>query len=244
MKYFIFILFPFSMLSQSITGKVYDNDTTVKGIDVFNLSQQTRTHTDNYGNFTIKATVGDTLSFHSIFHNKKIVKLTETDFNNVIVIELRKTINRLNEILIQNNIEPKEFNQVAAQNEFGKQVQEDIKKNPHKYGTSSKYGLDVVRLASLIGKLFKKGKRKNTTITPLSHKDLDSLFSNNTFFNEELLINDLTIPKDYKQLFFEYCGTKNLNKDFLSNKNEMILLDSLVSYSKTFLKIIEESKKK
>ncbi|TGV01422.1 hypothetical protein [Flavivirga rizhaonensis] len=232
------------MLSQNITGKVYDNDATVKGIDVFNLSKQTRTHTDNYGSFTIKAVIGDTLSFHSIFHNKKIVKLTETDFNNVIVVELRKTINRLNEILIQNDIKPKEFNQVQVQTSLGKQIKEDIKKNPHKYGSSSKYGLDIVRLAILIGKLFKKSKRKNISTIPVSHKDLDSLFSSNTFFNEELLINDLTIPKDYKQLFFEYCGTKNLEKKLLKNENKIILLDSLVTYSKTFLKIIEESKKK
>ncbi|MDO5972048.1 hypothetical protein Q4Q35_19785 [Flavivirga aquimarina] len=244
MKYFIFILLPFSMLSQNITGKVYDNDTTVKGIDVFNLSKKTRTYTDNYGSFTIKASIGDTLSFHSIFHNKKIIKLTETDFNDVIVIELRKTINRLNEILIQNNIKPKEFNQEQVQKTFEEQTKEDIKRNPHKYGTSSKYGLDIVRVAKLIGKLLKKDKIKNASTIPLSHKDLDSLFSNNTFFNETLLVNDLAIPKDYKHLFFEYCETKNLNKTFLSKKNDIILLDSLISYSKSFLKIIEESKKK
>lgn len=244
MKYFIFILLPFSMLSQNITGKVYDNDTTVKGIDVFNLSKQTRTYTDNYGSFTIKATIGDTLSFHSIFHDKKIIKLTEIDFNNVIVVELRKTINRLNEILIQNNIKPKEFNQVQVQNELEEQTKEDIRKNPHKYGSSSKYGLDIFRTVTLIRKLLKKDKRKNVSTIPLSHKDLDSLFSNNTFFNEALLVNNLSIPKDYKQLFFEYCETKNLDKTFLSNKNEIVLLDSLVSYSKVFLKIIEASKKK
>ncbi|GAA3630455.1 hypothetical protein GCM10022397_15210 [Flavivirga jejuensis] len=232
------------MLSQNITGKVYDNDTTVKGIDVFNLSKQTKTYTDNYGNFTIKASIGDTLSFHSIFHNKKIVELTKTDFNHIIVIELRKTINRLNEILIQNNIRPKTFTPVQVQNTLEEQTKEDIKRNPHKYGSSSKYGLDIVRVATLIGKIFKKNKTKNAATVPISYKDLDSLFSNNTFFNEALLINDLAIHKDYKHLFFEYCGTKNLNKELLTNKNDIILLDSLVTYSKAFLKIIEESKKK
>ncbi len=244
MRYFIFILLPFSIFSQNITGKVYDSDTTVKGIDVFNLSKQTRTYTDNYGNFTIEATIGDTISFHSIFHDKKIIKLNKSHFKDIVVIELSKTINRLNEILIQNDIKPKEFNPQKEQVSLKKQIVNDSKSNPHLYGTSSKYGLDIVRVISLVGKLFKNKKSKNTSIIPISHKALDSLFNNSPLFNDDMLISALTIPKDYKQLFFEYCETKSLNKDLLKKENEVILLDSLVTYSKTFLEIVEESKKK
>lgn len=244
MKYVIFILLPFSIFSQNITGKVYDKETTVKGIDVFNLSKKTRTYTDDYGNFIIEATIGDTLSFHSIFHNKKIIKLTESHFNDVIVIELSKTINRLKEILIQNNLKPETFNPVKEQVALKEQITNDTKLNPHLYGTSSKYGFDVVRIIGLIGTLFKKKKGEISAVIPVSHKALDSLFSNSSFFNDELLTNNLTIPKDYKQLFFEYCETKNLDKELLKNENEIILLDSLVTYSKAFLKIIEEPEKK
>ena len=244
MKYFVFILLPFSIFSQSITGKVYDKETTVKGIDVFNLSKKTRTYTDDYGNFTIEATIDDTLSFHSIFHNKKIIKLTEPHFNDIMVIELRKTINRLNEILIQNNLKPKTFNPVKTQVALKEQITNDSKSNPHLYGTSSEYGFDVIRVIGLIATLFKNKKGKNSAVIPVSHKSLDSLFSNNTFFNDELLTNNLTIPKHYKQLFFEYCETKNLDKELLKNENDIILLDSLVTFSKAFLKRIEEPKKK
>ena len=244
MKCFIFILLPFSIFSQSITGKVYDKETTVKGIDVFNLSKKTRTYTDDYGNFSIEATIDDTLSFHSIFHNKKIIKLTESHFNDIMVIELSKTINRLNEILIQNNLKPEVFNPAKEQVALKEQITNDSKSNPHLYGTSSKYGFDVVRVIGLIGTLFKKKKEKNSNVIPVSHKALDSLFSNNTFFNDELLTNNLTIPKDYKRLFFEYCETKNLDKELLKNENEIILLDSLMTYSKAFLKMIEEPEKK
>ncbi|MDD7888249.1 hypothetical protein [Flavivirga sp. 57AJ16] len=244
MKYFIFILLPFSMLSQNIKGKVYDNETTVKGIDVFNLSKQTRTHTDNYGNFTIEATVGDTLSFHSTFHNKKIIKLTKSHFTDIMVIELSKTIHRLKEILLQNNINPKELNPTKENSLLKEQITKDIKSDPHLYGSSSKYGLDLIRVIGFIGKLFKNKKEKNASIIPVSYKALDSLFSNSAFFNDELLTTHLAIAKDRKQLFFEYCEVKNLDKELLKSENEIILLDSLVTYSKSFLKIIEESKKK
>ncbi|AUP77562.1 hypothetical protein C1H87_02035 [Flavivirga eckloniae] len=232
------------MLSQNITGKVYDSETTVKGMKVFNLSNQNGTYTDNEGNFTIKATIGDTLSFHSIFHDKKIIKLTKFHFNDIIVIELSKTVNKLNEVLIQSDTKQKAFNQAKTEATINEQISNDIKSNPHLYGSSSKYGLDIVRVIGLIGKLLKKKNKKNSNVIPISHKSLDSLFSNSSFFNNELLSENLDIPKNYKNLFFDYCETKNLNEELLKNKNEMILLDSLITYSRSFLEIIEASKKK
>lgn len=244
MRYFIFMLLPLYITSQNVKGKVYDNETTVKGIDVFNLSKQIRTYTDDNGNFTIKASVNDTLSFHSLFHNKKHIILKKSDFDDVIVIELSKTINRLNEILIQNNLEPKDFNDKKEETILKKEIKEDIKRNPHKYGTSSKYGLDVIRLITLASKLFKKKKEEEQPKRLVSHKMLDSLFIKSSFFNEDVLTHDLKIPIDYKQLFFDYCASKNLDKTLLTKDNEIILLDSLFNYSNTFLKIIKASEKK
>ncbi|GAA3611618.1 hypothetical protein GCM10022396_30750 [Flavivirga amylovorans] len=232
------------MVSQNITGKVYDKETTVKGIDVFNLSKQTRAYTDDYGSFTMEATIGDTLSFHSIFHNKKIVKLNDSHFNGVVVFELSKTINRLKEILVQNNITPKEFNSTKEKVVIKEQVANDMKRNLHLYDSYSKYGLDLVRATKLIRSLFKKKKRKNAPTAPILYKDLDSLFSNDPFFNEELLTNNLTIPKEHEQLFLSYCEAKELDKKLLKNENKIILLDSMVTYSQAFLKIIKDSKKK
>lgn len=239
MKYFIIFLFPLSIFSQNISGKVYDSETSVKGMDVFNLSKEIRAYTDDDGRFTIKASVGDTLSFHSLFHNQKTIKLQQADFENIMVIELSKTINRLNEILLQNNIDPKEFNTVKQEKVIEQTIEEDSKVNPHLYATSSEYGLDFIRLAGLVGKLLKKNKSKVKVDELATSKTLDSLFQKDAFFNKKLLTKDLKIPELHKQLFYEFCETNGISKTLITKENNLLLLEELMVLSEAFLKNIE-----
>lgn len=243
MKYFIVFLLPLSIFSQNITGKVYDSETTIKGIDVFNISQKTRTFTNDEGNFTINASVGDTLSFHSLFHNQKIIKLKQVDFEGIIVIELSKTINRLNEILLQNNIDSRMFNAVKQKKAIEQTIEEDSKVNPHLYENYSQYGLDFIRLAKLIGKLLKKNKAKADEL--VTSKTLDSLFHKDDFFNKTLMTRDLKIPEQQEQLFYEFCETNGgISKNLIIKENNLLLLEQLVILSEAYLKNIEIAKEK
>lgn len=231
MKYLVLSLLPLSIFSQEITGKVYDSETTVKGIDVFNISQKTIAYTDNEGRFTIHAKVDDTLSFHSTFHNQKIVKLKQEDFNDVMVIELKKTINRLNEILISNNLDPDAFKDTKEEQSIKQTITEDSKVNPHLYTTSSSYGLDFIRLAGLVGKLLKKNKDQKQTKQIIHATSLDSLFKNDDFFTPKLINQDLKISKSEEKLFFEFCETQKLDKKLIENENKLLLLEELVVLS-------------
>ncbi|MEC3907823.1 hypothetical protein VOI54_12405 [Tamlana sp. 2201CG12-4] len=242
-KHFIFLLLPISVFTQNITGKVYDNETTVKGIDVFNISKKTRTHTDDNGNFTIEASINDTLSFHSTFHNPKIIRLTKQDFDAIMIVELRKTVNRLKEILIQNDIQPKDFDDAKEEQKIIETIAEDSKVNPHLYQTSSQYGLDIVRLIGLLGKALKSKKIKDKPVELTKAKTLDSLFQHNAFFNDDLLNNNLSIPVAYKQLFYEYCESQGIDKKLLNKEHQIILLERLVVLSQTYLEYIENSEK-
>lgn len=93
----------------------------------------------------------------------------------------------------------------------------------------------------MIGNLFKK-KNKVKPVERLTYKHLDSLFKNDKLFNLRLLNQDLNIPENYATLFLDYCESKNLEKDLASEANRVILLDSLVNFSKEFLIITEEFK--
>jgi len=241
-KYLIIFLLPLSIFSQNITGKVYDSETTVKGIDVFNISNKTKAYTDDAGNFTIKASVNDTLSFHSIFHNQMIIKLQQADFDAIMVVELSKTINRLHEILLQNNIDPNDFNTVKQEQKIQETIDKDSKANPHLYEPSSQYGLDFIRLAGLVGKLFKSKKTKEKANEILTSKTLDSLFKNDVFFNKRLLNRDLEIAKPQEQLFYEFCETNGISKKLITKDNKLLLLEQLVVLSGAFQKNIEIAK--
>ncbi|MDO6758882.1 hypothetical protein Q4566_01615 [Tamlana sp. 2_MG-2023] len=235
----LLLLFPLTMVSQQINGKVYDSETTVKGIAVYNLSEFSKAFTDDYGNFTLKASVNDTISFHSTFHNKKIVILKEEDFGRVMVIELQKTINALKEILISNNSNHKPFNEDKAEKTIKEEITKDSKANPHLYGTSSNYGLDFVRLYKL---LFKPEKSKNQPEV-INAKNLDSLFQHDDFFNKKLLNEDLKIPESLSQQFFDYTEAQAIDKKLLTPSNKLLLLDQLYTFSTSYLKILEEARK-
>ncbi len=241
MKYLILFLLPLSIFSQNIIGKVYDHQTTVKGIKVYNLSKQTKTYTDGSGEFSIAASVNDTLFFESLFHHPKQIKLHQIDFEDIKVFELKKILNELGEVLLSNE-KAKEFSAIEYTDGVGLQLANDIKNNPHLYMPKESYsnGANIFALIGMAAKLFKrKNKKKYKPIEYIEYKHLDSLFKKDDFFDLRLLNQDLMIPEEYAHLFLDYCETKFLNKKLISEENKVVLLDSLVEFSREFLQVTQ-----
>ncbi len=242
-KILLFLILPTTVISQNITGKIYDEESTVKGAKVFNISKNTSTYTDDKGNFKIQASVNDTLVFSSLFHKEKKVKLTENHLKETNVFELKKIVNTLDEVLLSENREVVIFDDEVYAKILGLQMENDMKNNPYKYKPPPSGNLDFIKIAGLIGKLFKNKKKKDTPVIAIPYKAFDSLFKNDNFFNKELLTNQLQIKEAYKPLFFDYCDTKQIDKQLLKKENRVILLDSLFNCSKEFLEIVKKSKK-
>lgn len=237
-NYIALLLLPIHVFSQSINGKVYDSESTAKGIKVYNISQKTLTYTNSEGDFSISAIASDTLLFESLFHHSKLVKLKQSDFVDIVVFELKKSVNSLEEVVISDIDE--DFNPLEYTENAERALKRDMKNNMQLYIPQSSYanGMNFVEIAKMIGKLFKK-KNKSKPIEYITHKHLDSLFKTDDLFNLKLIKEDLNIPDRYALLFLDYCETKNLNKDLILEKNKVILLDSMVNLSKQFLKITE-----
>jgi len=225
--------------SQSIKGIVYDNLSTAKRLTVTNTTQKVKTYTDDKGLFSIKAKVNDTLMFSSLFHQTKTLLAQSHHFEDIMVVEVKKIVNDLDEVLINKEPEPKEFSKEEYTATFRNQIKEDIKRRPYLYGAAPSGGVDFVAIGKLIGKLFKSKKNKKPQFTPLSYKSIDSLFNTNSFFNDKLLSNELKIPKKHKYLFFEFCDVKQINKDFLKDSNKFLLLDAFMKCSVEFLEFIK-----
>ena len=77
LKFVIIFLLPISIFSQNITGKIYDQESTVKGAKIHNTTKRITTYTDNKGYFKLSASINDTLVFTSLFHKEKRLKLVE-----------------------------------------------------------------------------------------------------------------------------------------------------------------------
>ncbi|WP_372756930.1 hypothetical protein [Mariniflexile sp.] len=237
-----FTLFPIFVIAQQVHGKIYDNEASVKGAKISNISKNSFTYSNEFGDFSITASVQDTLKITSLFHEEKKVLISALSFENTIVIEIKKIINNLDEVLISEEIK-KPFNAETYTVDMGLQLKNDMKNNPHLYSAPPSGNLDLIKIAGLIAKLFKnKENTKETPNTSITYKELDSLFANHKLMNEQLLKNDFKIPEIYIPLFFDYCANKNIDSKLLSEDNNILLLDKLFNYSEEFLKVLSDYK--
>lgn len=230
----LFFLLTIVVNSQNIKGVVYDNLSSIKGLAITNITQKIKTFTDDKGHFTIRAKINDTLEFNSLFHQTKTLLIQSHHFGEVIVIETKKIINDLDEVLINKEPEVKEFNQEEYTTSFKSQIAEDMKRRPYLYSPPPSGNIDFIAIGKLIGKLFKSKKKKKSPFEPLSYKTIDSLFSKDNFFNDKLLTKELKVQKKLKYLFFEFCEVKQINKGLLKGDNKFLLLDAFMTCSNEF----------
>jgi hypothetical protein len=230
----LLFLFPAAIYSQNVQGIIYDSESKLKDIKVTNLSKRITTYSDDAGNFSLPATVNDTLVFYSLFYEQKRKIIAKDDFESKMVVELKKIMNDLGEVVLTDRSKTKEFDAEVYSTDLKNQIAEDIKNNPHLYTPVPRYGLDFVAVASLIFKLFKKDKAKPEVIEPLNYKQFEELFSKDEFLNDKFLVNELEIPLEYKPLFFDYLDAQNINGTFILEEKKMLLLEELFKHSKGF----------
>ena len=66
-----FTCIPTFAISQQINGRVYDHESSVKGAKISNISKNSFSYSDEQGDFSIDASIQDTLKFTSLFHEEK-----------------------------------------------------------------------------------------------------------------------------------------------------------------------------
>lgn len=238
-----FLLFSIHTFSQNIQGKIYDDEATVSGVKVINQTKNILTYSDEYGNFKIEASLKDSIVFRSLFHHQKQMVLSAFDFEDILVIELKKAVNDLDEVLIKKEPDVKPFDPVETNTTMKNQILEDIRKNPHLYSKSTNGNMDFKAIAKLIGKLFKSKKPIVPSESNVPYDELVSFFEKDAYFNVKLLKNELHITEDYKYLFLQYCDANGINSKLLLVENRFLLLDSLLKYSEAFLEIINSDQK-
>lgn len=240
----ILLLFLVSIASngQTLVGKVYDAETTAKGIRVYNRTQKILTSTDSQGNFSMFARVNDTLSFESLFHEKKEVILKEHHFESIAVFELKKIVNKLNEVLITKEPEQPVFEEEAYNTNLNSIIANDIKNNPHLYQPQQmNQGVNFIYLIDLVAKLFKK--KRPPVIPPITYEQITNLFNSHRLINTKFLVQEMHIPKEFLPLFIEYCTAKELSSNLLKKEKEFYLLDAIIKSSEEYLAILDEFKK-
>ncbi|MGE5944808.1 MAG: carboxypeptidase-like regulatory domain-containing protein, partial [Flavobacteriales bacterium] len=122
----LFFLLSLTINSQNIQGVIYDAETKLKDIKVTNLSKKITTYSDDIGNFSIHASVNDTLVFYSLFYEQKREIITKNDFENKMVVELKKAMNNLDEVVVNDTSKNKTFNAEVYTTDLKAQIANDI----------------------------------------------------------------------------------------------------------------------
>jgi hypothetical protein len=240
--FLLFFSFYFNLSAQTLSGKVYDTKTVVKDMKVINKTQNILTITNKDGDFSIQAKVNDTISFQSIFYHPLEVVLKQSHFDDINVFEVEEIVSELDEVEIQSEPEQPVFEEETYNTDLQNLIKEDIKRNPHLYmPEEAYYGGNLLAIIDLVAKLFKKkNKYKEPVYHPVTYKQMDSLFSESSFFNKQLVTENLKIPEDKAKLFYDFCSAKGISSELLKDENKMELLEELVVYSQLFLILLEE----
>ena len=233
------------MVSQNISGIIYDTDAAVSGAKIMNVTAMAITSSDAEGQFKIFAQPNDTLILSSLFHHTKQVVVEASHLDVQQVFELNKIVNELDEVRIADSSAPKATTAQEAAQRIHQQFETDIEKNPHIYrrANANEGPIDILEIGRRIGKLFKKNTPQTTKQLEsfTNAQDLEVLFQNSDFFNDTFLILNLNITKDYKHLFFAYCESQLVPKIVLHPENHIYLIDHLLEYSTSFREILKES---
>ncbi|TXE07698.1 carboxypeptidase-like regulatory domain-containing protein [Gelidibacter salicanalis] len=239
------------MFSQQITGTLYDAEAPISGAKIMNVSSKSITSTDGRGNFTIYAQINDTLLFSSLFHHTKQVVVLKTHMEGDQVFELKKILNELDEVDIKGPIAEKKMDEKEETNRINKQFKTDVERNPHLYRRPNANAgpIDFLEIGRRIQKLFarktpKDNQPEEVVETTVEASDLATLFEKDPFFNDNFLLLNLNITKDYKHLFFTYCETKNMSSLLLQSENSIYLIDKFLEYSEGFRVILAESQQR
>ena len=244
---FSLFIFTFKSFSQEISGKLYGEGEIARYVKITNMTNGKTAYSNIYGDFKIKAILHDSLIFSSPLYEEKKLKIDSLKVKEKFVVQLKGKVNQLAEVVVINKVRFKEFDTEKFNIEFKSQLKEDIKKNPYFYEPQSDGRLDIVKASNFIGEkigeLFKGKKKKHLKkITYITFEDLEVLFSDSSFFNDDLIKNKLNISLGDKFLFFSFCEERKLDSILLKDKNLFLLLDELIKQALVFKKNLEEEK--
>lgn len=236
----LFLGFSSVVLSQTMTGTVYDDKEVVEGVLVKNLHTRMATLTNNEGRFEINASAQDSISFQIFTHDIQLLVLKEgVDYTNI-VVELTRKVNQLDEVILQKEVMPV-FKKQEFANTFENQMQKNIELYPelYEFNSNPNNNLNFVNIGKRLWKLIKKDRAKPPPFVPITLEQYILLFREDAVINNTFLTETVKIPLEFKPLFIDFCISKNIDSQLLQEKNRFLLIEEFINRGKDFLDLLE-----
>lgn len=225
-------------------GKVISSNKDVTGITIQNLNSERATITDFEGNFSIRASVGDTLVFSAVQFKRKIVPVSQAFFDSPFVqVSMKEFVNELTEVTVQpyglSGDINKDVNGLQLEKDVSAEAlglpnanvriitQSENKLNDADHGKFLYfYGLGfALNLNKTLNRLSGRTKMlKERVALDASYKKTKALEAK---FLDSLILAELRIPKDRFYDFIRYCEADNDFKAYSNGYDELILWEFL-----------------
>lgn len=237
--YYIFFFVSITVFSQNIQGILYDSEGVVTNFEIWNKTQRLLVKTDGGGYFQLEAKMGDSIIFNSVTYEKYFLLASQKHFNEQIVVELKTNINELNEVNLTGY--KKEFDVKKYNKEFKIKIKNDREKHPYLYKKVPSPQGNLLSLFSILYQQIFKKKRSEEIVEIITFNDFKNLFETDSYINEEFLNEELQIPSELKNLYFDYLDSLFWNAELLTQENRLNLIQKLYDSSSDYSKILESN---
>lgn len=194
-----------------------------------------QTQSDEYGNFELWVSSGDSLSLSSTIYKGYNFKInTEQIKDDFLILFLEPKANQLNEVVIKGKVAPNKFGLEAINKDFETIVTRDLNNNPHSYSKKEellKQRIDLFGLIKIASKLLFKPKKQKAIAPTLTFEDYKTLLNTNELITTDFLTNDLKISADQIFAFFYYLEDEKIP---LKKENHFEIRNTMINASKKF----------
>ncbi|MFA5299144.1 MAG: carboxypeptidase-like regulatory domain-containing protein [Lutibacter sp.] len=238
-----FLVFVYSnLLAQKsivkLEGTVRSDSTFLEYINILNLTSNIGTSSNEKGNYTIYASIGDTIQFSSINYKQRIIKISKSHIENkTMTVYLEQAVNELDEVEIRQSFQPNWGKLSLPKGAIFDNDNITSNKAPNtKKFTDPTYGNTGVDLAgigiSLINKIFQSRKARKEEERHL--KKEKQLFIDQVIENvgTDFFTAHLNIKEEEIYLFLYYCEDNGLGNFY--NSDEFLMKDFLIKQSKKY----------
>lgn len=222
----------FSQTDKNIEGIVISDGILLAGVDVINDRSRTSQITNTSGHFSILAQVGDTLIFHSTNYQAKKIRIKEADFGNPnFKISLYKKIEELEEVIISNNVQPVLISKHIVNNRYFGDSKSALT-NPYMYTAEIAEAPDLVKIASLVAKVFKKPRDVSESKPVIGFREFV-----NSSYDRAYLKKTFQLKDDEVSLFLEFCEADAKANSVKESGDKMALLELMIRKNEEFKRL-------
>ena len=249
MKIFIYTIFIFLSAfaqAQSINGKIqfddaYYNTEYLGDITIQNTTTKISTTTNNTGNYTIQAKVGDQLQISSPNIISRTIKVRNRAFEPNFIIYVEPNYIQLNEVRVG------KLDRYLNQELFKKEEEIDnlyaslgldpkVRYQEPKKDVSSFKATDILNVGRLYGHI--SGKNKEERKLREIESKINTYESIEALFEEEFYTQELKIPAYKINEFIRWTNSKTNLTNLYQDSNREMIRELLIQNSKEYLKLI------